>query len=620
MSNDKPTSSAPEGFGLRSKLSLGFIGLVAILLAVGVESIALLSRLGGSIDVILRENYKSVIACEQMKEALERMDSGALFALAGHVEQGNTVARENRLRFEAALATELGNITLPGEGERAQHLRQLFATYRPTLDRVLDPRVSIDERRNLYFQKLFPTFQQIKATADEILRRNEQNMVQANDRARALAARSNRRMTVLLLLGTAFAGLCVAFLSRAILGPLEGLTLAARQIEKGDLNLTVPVTSGDEIGQLAAGFNSMAAGLRELRETDQAHLLRARRVAELAIDQVGEAVAVVATDLKQGRPVELANRAAARLGLKPGEPLPSEVGAWLPALLRQAGAPSDRREQRGAVVRILVDGRERFFQPRILAFNDRPEYPSSFVLVLDDVTDQRRNAEMHAGLLTNTARDLEAALRPLLSVLGSLRETAAGPLTPRQEQLLGCADGETERLGRLATRLQALAGTEERRQQLHPDPTAPWDLIDAAVQGNASRYRDAKVELATDVGPEAPRVLADRERVRLVLTALLDNALDYTAEGGKVTVRAEPYEGRARFSVADTGKGIPPTHVEMVFEPFHQVPGTQERDGGVGLGLTIARDIVRAHGGEIHCESEEGRGTTFWFTLPAAVD
>src|SRR5262249_34148222 len=162
-----------------------------------------------------------------------------------------------------------------------------------------------------------------KATADDILQRNQQNMVEANDRARALAARSGRRMTVLLLLGTAFAGLCVAFLFRAILGPLERLTLATRQIEKGDLNLTVPVTSGDELGQLAAGFNSMAAGLLELRETDQAQLLRARRVAELAIDQVDEAVAVLAADLKKDRPVELANRAAARLGLRPGEPLPA---------------------------------------------------------------------------------------------------------------------------------------------------------------------------------------------------------------------------------------------------------------------------------------------------------
>ncbi|HYU35348.1 MAG TPA: ATP-binding protein [Thermoanaerobaculia bacterium] len=602
--------------GLRTKLVLGFVGLLAILIAVGVESITLLSRLGGSIDVILRENYKSVIACERMKESLERMDSGALFALAGHAPQGIALARENSPKFEAALATELGNITLPGEGERAQRLRQLFAAYAPTLERVLDPQIPLEERRALYFQKLFPTFQQIKGTADEILQMNQQNMVEANDRARALATRANRRMAVLLLLGTAFAGVCVAFLSRSMLGPLERLTRAARQIEGGDLDLTVPVTSRDELGQLAAAFNSMAGGLRELRESDQAHLLRARRVAERAIDNVSEAVAVVSADQR----VELANRAAARLGLRPGEPIPAQHGGWLPPLLKQAEAGRAPERSTAAVVHLPVEGRERFYLPRVTVLDDRPKQPESFILVLEDMTDRRHGGEVHAGLLANVARDLEAALRPLRSVLGSLREAGSGPLTQRQEQLLARAGGEAERLDQLATNLQAISSLEERRQQLHPEPAAPWDLIDAAVQEIAARYRAEQVELAIVVDPEAPRVLADRERVGVVLSALLNNALAHTAAGGKVTVHAEPHEGRARFSVVDTGDGIPPAHIERLFEPFYQVPGTQDL-GGVGLGLAIAKEIVQSHGGEIHCESEgEGRGATFWFTLPAAME
>jgi len=355
--------------------------------------------------------------------------------------------------------------------------------------------------------------------------------------------------------------------------------------------------------------------LRELRESDQAHLLRARRVADLAIDNVAEAVVVVSADQR----VELANRAAARLGLEPGEPIPAQHGGWLPPLLKQVEAGRAPEPSATSAVSLSVEGRVRFYLPRATVLRDRPEHPESFVLVLEDVTDRRRGGEVHAGLLANAARDLEAALRPLRSALGSLREAGSGPLTPRQEQLLARADGEAERLGKLAANLQATSGLEESRQQLHPEPVAPWDLIDAAVQEIAERYRDEQVELAADVDPEAPRVLADRERVGLVLSSLLNNALAHTAADGKVTVRAESYEGRARFSVSDTGNGIPPAHLEQIFEPFYQVPGTQDL-GGVGLGLTIAREIVQAHGGEIHCESEEGRGTTFWFTLPAAVE
>src|SRR3954469_12552788 len=155
MTNQPQTSGGPRGLGLPTKLTLGFVVLLAILIAVGVESISLLDRLGGSIDVILRENYKSVIASERMKEALERMDSGALFALAGEPQQGRSIAEQNRPLFAKALKTELGNITLPGEEERAKRLNQLYASYGPMLERVLDASVPLEERRGLYFRQLF---------------------------------------------------------------------------------------------------------------------------------------------------------------------------------------------------------------------------------------------------------------------------------------------------------------------------------------------------------------------------------------------------------------------------------------------------------------------------------
>ncbi|HEX6899779.1 MAG TPA: hypothetical protein VF789_08700 [Thermoanaerobaculia bacterium] len=209
--------------GMRIKLVMGLVGLFAILIAVGVESITLLDRLGGSIDVILRENYRSVIACERMKEALERMDSGALFALAGEEDQGRALAVQHRPRFESALKTELSNVTLAGEGKRAERLRRLFAGFTPVLERVLDPRVPLEERRSLYFQRLYPNFQLIKKTADEILEMNQRNMVGAKDRARQTADSATRRMAVLLLVGTGLAGLCAVFLFSAVFWPLEWL-------------------------------------------------------------------------------------------------------------------------------------------------------------------------------------------------------------------------------------------------------------------------------------------------------------------------------------------------------------------------------------------------------------
>ncbi|MGZ3494477.1 MAG: hypothetical protein ACXWM6_07380 [Thermodesulfobacteriota bacterium] len=205
--------------GPRQKLSLGFGGLLVIILIIGIQSIIYLTNLGESIDVILRENYRSVLACQQMKEALERMDSGILFELLGYTEKGDELIRKNELVFEMALKVELNNITLPGEGEKASHLQNLFGQYRTVLKRIEDTRVPMKVRRDAYFTDLFPLFLQIKDTAGEILRMNQQNMSDANDIARNRAAAAKKQMYIFLVVGTILALGFIFFTGRWILRP-----------------------------------------------------------------------------------------------------------------------------------------------------------------------------------------------------------------------------------------------------------------------------------------------------------------------------------------------------------------------------------------------------------------
>jgi hypothetical protein len=205
--------------GLRQKLSLGFGGLLVIILIIGIQSIIHLTKLGESIDVILRENYRSVIACQQMKEALERMDSGILFELLGYTQKGDELIRKNELVFEMALQVELNNITLPGEGEKANHLQNLFGQYRTALKKIEDSRVPINVRRNAYFTDLFALFLQIKDAAGEILRMNQQNMSDANDLARNRAAAARKQMYILLVAGTIVALGFILFAGKWILRP-----------------------------------------------------------------------------------------------------------------------------------------------------------------------------------------------------------------------------------------------------------------------------------------------------------------------------------------------------------------------------------------------------------------
>jgi signal transduction histidine kinase len=600
MNTDERQESG-RGLGLSAKLGLGFAALLAILIFLGAESISLLSDLGGSIAVIMRENYRSVIACERMKETLERMDSAALFALAGEAERGRTLAAQNRPRFEEALQTELNNITETGEKKLAERLRGHWAAYAPALADYFTGERSLEDRRRIYFDQLLPRFQQIKSTADEILLLNQRSMEEADAQAKSLAADATRRMTLILVLGAALAALSVWLLSRAVLRPLGSLTRAAREIGRGNLDASVPVTSRDEMGELATTFNSMASSLRELRRTDQARLLRARKVSQSAVDQLPEAVAVFSD---QGE-VELVNTtAASTLGLHPGEPVPTRHAAWLSLLVASQADSPKPFQPHPDLQRLELGGKERFYLPRVLPLADG-DHRLGTLLLLEDVTERRYSSEATSNLLASTSHELRNPLATLRDVLRSGGKDA-----------VESALREVDRLTRVVDDLDRFIQLEDRRQELNLQPAAPRELIEAAAAEFRSLYDRDGVTLATD-GADGSRVLADPARIKMTLGFLLDNALSHTPAGGSVTMRAEPDGDRVRFKVSDTGPGIAPEHLDHIFERFYQVPGT-ENDGRAGLGLSIARDVVRSHGGEIRCESREGHGTTVWFTLPAA--
>ncbi len=302
-------------WGVREKLSLGFGGLLLIIVVVGVQSIRQLNTLGHSIDVILRENYRSVIACQQMKESLERLDSGALFILLdnGHAEQGRELMARHVPLFAEALHTELTNITLPGEAEKASRIKDLFNRYQDALRDVEDPLPPLEQRRGTYFQKLLPLFLEIKTTAEEILQMNQQNMIEANGRARGTAAAARERMVVLLVCGALVAVLFIIYTEWRVLRPIQRLIRSTDEISRGNLDLVVPSDSRDEIGRLSEAFNEMASSLREFRRSDRSRLARIQRSTRQVFRSLPNAVAVV--DM-EGR-VEVSTEAAAEIfGLK----------------------------------------------------------------------------------------------------------------------------------------------------------------------------------------------------------------------------------------------------------------------------------------------------------------
>ena len=601
--------------GLRPKLSLGFGGLLLIILIIGGQSIVQFRELGQSVDVILRENYRSVVACQEMKEALERMDSGILFVLLGYDEEGRKLIRTNEERFEKALEVELGNITLPGEGEKAMALKDLFARYRTTLHGVMGPTPIQKIRLARFFREVQPLFQQAKDTADEILRMNQNNMHDANERARRQATFAQHRMYLLLSFGFLIAVAFIFFTGRWILRPINMLIRSAEEIRGGNLDLVVRTGSRDEIGRLSEAFNDMTASLREFRRSDQTKLIRTQQATQETLESLSEAVAILDLEGK----VEISTEAARKLfGIQAGTRLRDLPYGELSELFQNvvAGVP-DRLGKRQKVLQQFVHGRERYFSFDAAPIRNRDGELTGVVLILKDVTEPRRMEEMKSNLVSTVSHQLRTPLTSIRMAIHLLLEEKVGPLTEKQVELLLAAREDSDLLHSILTNLLDISRMESGRLQMALQAVSPDTLVLEAIEPFCRTAKDRGVILETRLADDLPPVRADAGRIDHVFSNLLTNALRYTSPGGRITVSAATEDQDVRFLVADTGIGIPQKYLPQIFDRFFRVPD-QEHETGAGLGLAIAREIVEAHGGAVRVESREGLGTTFSFTLKRA--
>ncbi len=601
---------------IRKKLSIGFGGLLAVLVIIGSQSIYLISDLGQSIDVILRENYRSVIACQDMKEAIERMDSGALFCLLGY-EEGKTLIDANELKFQKALNFELSNITVPGEKEKAERIRDLYAQYQAVLHEMHNPSISHDSRTAIYFKKQLPLFYQTKDAADAVLHMNQQNMSDANDQARGRAASARQQMGLLLFAGAVLSISCIVLTRRWILYPISRLIESADEIKKGNLDLCVQVSAHDEIGRLSEAFNDMARSLREFRRSEQAKLVRLQRSAQQTFSSLPEAVVVVDLDGK----IEVATDAARSVfNLSPGTEIKDAAHLRLREMYDSAlkNTPAAEARDETTVFQFFVHGEEHFFQPKAVPILDAQRLPTGVVLTIRDVTQQRTNDDMKRGLISTVSHQLKTPLTSIRMAVHLLLEEKVGALTEKQAELLLAARDDSDRLNGILDDLLDISRIESGKAPMIFTPVSPQAIAAEAGEHFAAAFQDSGISLKTAVPGDLPEVMADAARIVHVFDNLLSNSLKHTAAGGSVTISAQADETRVVFCVADTGTGIPHEYLNTIFDQFFRVPG-QQAQAGAGLGLAIAREIVEAHGGTITVESMEGHGSTFRVMLKQAA-
>jgi signal transduction histidine kinase len=225
--------------------------------------------------------------------------------------------------------------------------------------------------------------------------------------------------------------------------------------------------------------------------------------------------------------------------------------------------------------------------------------------------------KLKGNFIANISHELRTPLTKIKGFHSLLEGRALGPLSGEQEEAIQVMGRGIAELERLVADLIQFASGARGEMILRRAPCSAAELTAAVLSISEEKASKSGVRLNADIAARLPRVVADAERIRWVLTQLVDNAIKFTPSGGTVTMRAVAADGRVRFAVEDTGAGIPAERISELFEPFHQLDGsTTRKRGGTGLGLALVKRIIEAHNSTVQVQSEVERGSLFWFELP----
>ena len=405
---------------------------------------------------------------------------------------------------------------------------------------------------------------------------------------------------------TILAVLAAWLIARTTTRPIRELTKASRKIAAGQLEQKIRVHQKDEIGQLAQAFNEMSSNLKTTVEAISTEKAKLTNILANMAD------GVIMTDADGN--VVLANPAAGKLfGFKEenavNKPIievvhDHEVDEILKLCLKTGQEQNTQFES----------GIARRFLRAIAVPIDKDGRLNGALLLLQDLTELKNLQTMRRELVGNISHELRTPIAGIKAMAETLQDGAIDDKETARD-FLARIEGEADRLTQIVTELTQLSRIETGQAELKMESVNLNALIDGVLAEMSPLAERQQITLLKELSPDLPPIQADKDRIRQTIINLVHNAIKFNKPAGKVTVSTGYDSNSVTVSVADTGIGISKEDLPHVFERFYKADKART-GGGSGLGLAIAKHTVQAHGGDISVHSEEGKGSTFTFSLP----
>jgi two-component system, NtrC family, sensor histidine kinase KinB len=617
---------------IRAKIVWTFAVLVVLNLTSSYWAIYNFYGIATGVSTIIKENYQSVLAAENMMKSLERQDNALLVASEGEMPSADSSLTENRDLFKKWTENRdlffywydqaVRSVSRPEQEPLRDSIQASYRQY-TLLGDSMSARIkqgAFEGAKEYYYQRVRPVSDQLRDLCFRLFEINQTGLSNAIPQTHSLANKTAFATMMASIVGLILSILATAWLIRSFITPAERLTDRVKQIGAGKIDLKIDVLSDDEIGQLSREFNKMTERLRQYDELNIDKMLSEKRKSEVIVDSIADGLIMVDAEMQ----VIHVNRVIADLFAVDemgaiGKPLQEVVSdaRVLGLITRASSSVETEQEQAITFLQFERQGKTLYFRPKLTTLRDREGRLYGILALLQDITQFKELDRMKSEFIATVSHEFRTPVTSINMSVDILNQEILGPLTARQKELVTSAKEDCHRLTKLARELLQLAKIESGRIQLREEELQFKEVVESSLRPLQIQFQEKNVHLISDVQHDLPPLRADEQQISWVITNLVTNALKYTPAGGTVTVRGWQDDRGLRLEVHDTGVGIPQEFLPHIFDKFVQVKQTSDSTpGSVGLGLAIAQEIVQMYSGRIWVESEVGKGSTFAFVLP----
>ncbi len=401
--------------------------------------------------------------------------------------------------------------------------------------------------------------------------------------------------------------------ARSITKPIKEMQKQAVRIAQGDYSEKVDVQGHDELSQLAETFNKLSDRIEDAQDTMEAERNRLDSVLTHMTD------GVIATD-RRGKVITINEMALSLLNTTNEQAIGQSILTLLDLEEEYTLRKLLETPEEILINRSKSDSEEDRMTLRSDFAMIRREsgFISGLVVVIHDVTEQEKTAEERRQFVSNVSHELRTPLTSVRSYLEALEEGAWEDKAVAPD-FIHVTLGETDRMIRMINDLLNLSRMDSGAQQMDLELVNFNELVDyildrfdMMVNSQEKTYRIIREFTERDLWVEI-----DTDKIMQVIDNIMNNAIKYSPDGGKIEVHLMETHNNVVLSISDEGLGIPKKDLEKVFERFYRVDKARARQqGGTGLGLAISKEVMKAHQGQIWVESVEGKGSTFYISLP----